>query len=437
MSGKPDTPLLGKVERITHDGRGIVFWEGRAIFVEGTLPGEEVLFKISRLKRDWGEGYLVEVKTPHPRRIDPPCPHYHFCGGCALQHLDPEAQLQLKAELLKEQLLRIGKLEPPQLWPPIRGPVWGYRRKARLGVRYVKKQQRVFVGFRQKRSSRIADLKRCPVLHPSVGERLEEIAETVGRLSIRDKLPQIEVAVGDNRTALVFRVLAEPSTTDLAILKELGSRLDYDVYLQPQGPESVTPLFPERPERLFYSLPFGIKLFFEPLDFTQVNAEINRKLIRRVLELLDPKPDETVLDLFCGVGNFTLPLARRAAHVVGVEGNRSAVLRAEQNAKANRIGNLSLFITDLTGDLSPFPWSASRYDKVLLDPARSGALEVMAWIPKWRPKRVVYVSCNPATLARDLGVLVRHHGYRLLGAGVVDMFPHTAHLESIALLEPP
>lgn len=436
MAKIPEEPLLGRVERVAHDGRGIVFWEGRAIFVEGALPGEEVRFRLFRLRRDYGEGYTVEVLRPHPRRVSPPCPAYGFCGGCALQHLDPEAQIELKAELLREQLRRIGKLEPPPFWPPITGPLFGYRRKARLGVRYVPKKGRVFVGFRQKRSSRIAELKGCLVLHPKVGERLGELAETLNRLEIRDQIPQVEVAVGDNRAALVFRVLSAPTGEDLLELRRFGERFDLDLYLQPGGPESLSPLFPEHPERLYYELPFGLKLFFEPLDFTQINAEINRKLILRILELLEPEREETVLDLFCGVGNFTLPLARFAGKVVGVEGNPGSVRRAEENGKANGISNVEFHLADLTQELEPFPWARRCYDKVLLDPARSGAREVMAWLPRWRPKRVVYVSCNPATLARDLGILVHEHGFRLLGAGVVDMFPHTAHVESIALLEP-
>lgn len=437
MSRLPEEPLMGKIERVAHDGRGLLFQEGRAIFVEGALLGEEVRFKLFKLRRDYGEGYAVEVLKPHPERVEPPCSAYPVCGGCALQHLDPKAQIELKGELLKDQLRRIGKLEPPPFFPPITGPVWGYRRKARLGVRFVKKHGRVFVGFRQKRSPRIADLKTCLVLHPKVGEHIADLAVKIDRLSIREKLPQVEVAVGDHRAALVFRVLDPLTDEDLKQLCRFGQDFDFDIYLQPGGPESVSPIYPETPDRLYYELPFAIKLYFEPLDFTQVNAEINRKLISRVLELLDPQPGETVLDLFCGIGNFTLPLARKARHVVGVEGSPAAVIRAQENAKANRLENVEFHVTDLTQDLSPFPWVNCRYDKVLLDPARKGALEVMAWLPKWQPKRVVYVSCNPATLARDLGVLVHEHGYRLLGVGVIDMFPHTAHVESVALLEPP
>ncbi|GAB6068248.1 23S rRNA (uracil(1939)-C(5))-methyltransferase RlmD [Methylothermus subterraneus] len=431
----PQEPRTATIERLTHDGRGLGYVDGKAVFVQGALPGETVRFKYTDIRRTYALGEVLECLTRSPERASPPCPHFGACGGCALQHLNPKAQLRFKHELLLDQLRRIGKVEPSEIWPPLTGPVFGYRRKARLGVRWVEKKGRTFVGFRERGSGRIAELEACLTLHPKISERIKDLAGLIDRLSLRDRIPQVEVAIGDNRSALVFRVLGPPCAEDRVRLEEFGSRFGFDVYLQPQGPDSLLALTPPDPPWLCYRLPEAITLWFGPLEFTQVNAEINQRLIEQVLAVLDPNPDETVLDLFCGVGNFTLPLARRAFRVVGVEGNPQAVLRARENACLNQIANVEFHCADLSQDLAAFPWALARYDKLLLDPPRSGALPIMDYIPRWEPKRVVYVSCNPATLARDVGHLVRSHGYRLVGAGILDMFPHTAHVESMVLLQ--
>ncbi|MBS1214666.1 MAG: rRNA (uracil-5-)-methyltransferase RumA [Proteobacteria bacterium] len=409
---------------------------GKAVFISGALPDEKVRFVYTQIRRDFAEGRVLEVLEPANDRIEPRCPHFGVCGGCSLQHLAEDAQIMEKQVLLLEQFRRIGKVEPEALFAPLTGPHWGYRHKARLGVKWVAKKGRVLVGFREKASAFIAEIDNCPVLHPAIGERLQDLADLIGSLSIRERLPQIEVAVGDERRALVFRVLVPPSNPDLEKLRDFGERFAFDIYLQPQGPDSVFALFPENPPLLNYALPeHGVEFRFKPTDFTQVNVQINRKMVDRVVELLEPQPDDVILDLFCGLGNFTLPLARRAGKVIGVEGGEEAVLRGRQNAVVNGLANVTFHVADLTRAHDQSAWAVSRYDKVLLDPSRAGAMEVLQYASKWRAKRIVYVSCNPSTLARDAGILVNEHGYRLLRAGVMDMFPHTAHVESIALFE--
>lgn len=432
----PQTPFEARIESFAHDGRGVSHVDGKAVFVDGALPGEEVRFVYTHIRRDFAEGRAVEILAPAADRVAPRCAHFGICGGCSLQHLAEDSQIREKQALLLEQFRRLGKVEPEALIEPLTGPHWGYRHKARLGVKWVAKKDRVLVGFREKASAFIAEIEQCPVLHPAVGEHLSDLAVLIAGLSIRDKLPQIEVAVGDERCALVFRVLQPPSSEDLERLAAFGERLAFDIYLQPQGPDSVYPLHPQAPPPLTYALPaHGVEFRFKPTDFTQVNVQINRQMVDRVLELLDPQGHETLLDLFCGIGNFTLPLARRAAHVVGVEGGVEAVARAQENAEANGLANVQFHVADLTQPQDQAGWATRRYDKVLLDPSRAGALDVLQYAKNWQARRIVYVSCNPSTLARDAGVLVHEHGYRLLRAGVMDMFPHTSHVESIAQFE--
>lgn len=435
LKSLPAAPVHACIESLAHDGRGVAHVEGRAVFIDGALPGEEVSFFYTDIRRDFAEGRTGQVLAPSPLRVEPRCLHFGVCGGCSLQHLAEDAQIAEKQRLLLEQFRRIGKVEPESVWSPLTGPRWGYRHKARLGAKYVAKKGRVLVGFREKASAFIAEIHACPVLHPKVGERLPELADLIGGLSVREKLPQIEVAVGDERSALVFRVLADPTPADLEALREFGARLDFDIYLQRQGPDSVLALQPESPPPLSYALPnHGMKFRFRPTDFTQVNVAINRDMVDRVMEALNPDSADQVLDLFCGLGNFTLPLARRCAFVTGVEGNREAVAGARRNARDNGVANVVFHLADLSQPLDGVPWAHRRYDKVLLDPSRAGAQEVLALASKWDTARIVYVSCNPATLARDAGILVGQ-GYRLVRAGVMDMFPHTAHVESIALFE--
>ncbi len=432
----PKTPVAALIESFAHDLRGVTHVNGKAVFVDGALPGEEVEFVYTDIRRDYAEARVARVITPAPNRIEPRCPHFGVCGGCSLQHLDEHQQIVIKQNLLMEQFCRIGKVEPEEIWPPLTGPHWGYRHKARLGVKWVTKKGKVLVGFREKASSFLAELGTCLVLHPKVGERLPDLSVMIESLSIRDQVPQIEVAVGDERAALVFRVLGPPAQDDLEILRGFGRRFGFDIYLQPKGPDSVFALWPENPPLLGYALPEnGVEFRFQPTDFTQVNVAINRKMVNRVLEALDPQAGDEILDLFCGIGNFTLPLARKAAQVIGVEGGAEAVARARQNAADNGLDNVAFHVADLTQPQDSSPWANRRYDKVLLDPSRAGAMEILAYAGKWSASRIVYVSCNPSTLARDAGILVNGQGYRLVKAGVMDMFPNTTHVESIALFE--
>jgi 23S rRNA (uracil1939-C5)-methyltransferase len=432
----PQGSFRARIDSFTHDGRGVARVDGRAVFIAGALPGEDVSFVYTEVHRDYAEGRVETVLEPAPGRVEPRCPHYSACGGCSLQHLADAAQIEEKQKLLVEQLHRIGKIEEVPLWPPLTGPLWGYRRKARLSVKNVPKKGRVLVGFRERSSPYVAEIESCLVLHPAIGERLRDLSEMIGTLGIRDRLPQIEISMGDERAALVFRVLADPSADDLERFKDFGARFGFDICLQRHGPDSITPIYPENPPPLSYALPNqGVEFHFKPTEFTQVNGDINRKMVDRVMEVLKPEAGDTVLDLFCGLGNFTLALAKQAGHVVGVEGGRELVERATRNAALNGLDNTEFHMADLSQPQDGALWAGRHYDKILLDPSRAGAEEVLAYVPKWGASRIVYVSCNPSTLARDAGILVHRHGYRLIRAGVMDMFPQTAHVESMALFE--
>jgi 23S rRNA (uracil1939-C5)-methyltransferase len=428
-------PFEAHIDSLSHEGRGLAHIQGKATFIDGALPGERVLFRYTRRRGRFDEGVVAEVLAPSPERVVPHCPHFGVCGGCSLQHLAPDAQIRHKEAVLLEQLRHIGGVEPGAVLPPLTGPIWGYRRKARLGVKYVEKKGRVLIGFREKRAPLLADLTRCEVLHESVGGRLNELRDLIGGLDASRTIPQIEIAVGDSDTALVFRHLQPLSEKDVGRLVAFGREKGLWIYLQPGGPDSVTPLWPETPSPLRYQLPGEVTVHFQPTDFTQVNADINRAMVERVLELLDPQPDERLLDLFCGLGNFTLPLARRAGSVIGVEGEGGLVERAKANAEQNGIDNVEFLRADLAAPDPDAPFFNASYDKVLLDPPRTGALEAVTRLGFNGVKRVVYVSCNPATLARDARVLTTEKGFRLAKAGVMDMFPHTTHVESIALFE--
>ena len=431
----PADPVEAVVDALSHDGRGVAHLDGKATFIDGALPGERVRFRYTRITRRFDEGRVVEVLEASPDRVEPRCPHALVCGGCSLQHMDPDAQILAKQQTLLANLQRIGGVRPGKLLEPLRGPYWGYRHKARLGVKRVRAKGRVLVGFREKRKPWIAELSRCEVLHPSVGQRLEELAALVDSLSIPDRIPQIEVAVSDDATALVFRHLDPLGAEDLDRLRAFARESGIHVYLQPKGPDSVELLWPER-SVLSYRLPEqGLELWFRPTDFTQVNPAVNRAMVGQALALLDPRPGERVLDLFCGLGNFTLPLAQRAGEVVGVEGDAALVERARDNAGRNGIGNAAFHMANLAEDITDRTWFREGFDKLLLDPPRSGAAELVPRIATLGVGRILYVSCHPGSLARDTGMLVNDHGYRLVAAGVMDMFPHTAHVESMALLE--
>ncbi len=431
----PVEPVLADIESLTHEGRGLTRVEGKAVFVDGALAGERVRFRYSRMQRHFDEGRVVEVLSASPQRVPPPCPHFSLCGGCSLQHQDPAAQIAMKQEILADVLRRIGGVEPERWLPPLAAGHWGYRRKARLGVRFVAKKGKTLVGFREKGSGFLADLSRCGVLHPDVGERIGAIAALVDGLSIRDQVPQIEMAKGEGPCVLVFRVLQPPAAADLEQLVAFAAAHGLRVYLQEGGPETIRPL-PGQAVDLSYSLPdFDVRLHFLPTDFTQVNLELNRLMVRQALELLDPGPEERVLDLFCGLGNFTLPLARRAGSVLGVEAEAGLVERARGNAQANGLRNVRFEVGDLYGSLEGTPWTEDHFHKALLDPPRAGALQVLDMLPALGVQRLLYVSCFPATLARDAERLVKGLGYRLRAVGAMDMFPHTAHVESMALFE--
>lgn len=424
------------IQDLSHDGRGVGRIDGKAVFVAGALPGERVRAQFSARKRSFDEARTLEVLRASGDRVVPKCAAFGLCGGCALQHLDPAAQIAAKQRVLLENLERIGQVAPQQVLPPLTDQPWGYRRKARLGVKFVRQKDKVLVGFREAADPRfIADCQRCEVLVPEVGERLGELARLVESLSIREQLPQIEVAAGDMLTALVLRHLQPLSEADRAALAAFAERTGLAIFLQPGGNDSVAPLDSDTPP-LAFALDGGeLNLQFRPLDFVQVNAGINQRMLARAIELLQLDVSLRVLDLFCGLGNFTLPIARRVAQVVGVEGDTGLVQRARENATRNGLHNATFHAADLSKPLAGADWLAADYDRLLLDPPRTGADGIIPQLPLARIPRVVYVSCHPASLARDAGMLVRQHGYRLVAAGVMDMFPHTAHVESIALFE--
>jgi 23S rRNA (uracil1939-C5)-methyltransferase len=428
-------PLEAEVVDLAHDGRGVARIAGKAVFVEGALPGERVRLKIGKRRRQFDEAALVEILESSADRVTPKCPHFGVCGGCSLQHLSPAAQLAAKERQLIENLERIGRVKPERVLAPVRGSPFGYRRRARLGVKYVHKKGRVLAGFRERNKPYLADLHRCEILLERFAELPAELAALVETLTIRERVPQVEVAAGDAAAALVFRVMETPTPSDLEKLEHFGERLGVQIHLQPGGLDTIRPLGAE-PAALAYSVDSDrVRLEFGPADFVQVNREVNLAMVERAMELLDPGPAERVLDLFCGLGNFTLPLARRAASVVGVEGDGPLVDRARDNARRNGLSNVEFHRDNLFEPKSLGAWAGEAYDLVLLDPPRAGALEIMERMPQWRPRRVVYISCHPGSLARDAGILVEGQGFRLVGAGVMDMFPHTTHVESVAVFE--
>jgi 23S rRNA (uracil1939-C5)-methyltransferase len=424
-----------EVEELVHDGRCVAHRDGKAVFIDGALPGETVGFEYLATHRKFDEGRVTQVHRPSADRIEPRCLHFGLCGGCSLQHMNAAAQIEAKQAVLLDNLERIGGVVPESILPPLTGPVWGYRTRARLGVKHVRNKGRVLVGFREKRRSLVAELTRCEVLHPAVGERLEALAGLVDRMAAKARLPQIEVAVTDTVAALVFRHLDPLAEQDRSLLQQFGAQHDLHIYLQSAGPDSLELLWPDS-SCLRYELPGqDVVIEFRPTDFTQINPDINRQIVDRVVQLLEVRPEDSVLDLFCGLGNFTLPLARQAGTVTGIEGEAGLVSRACDNARLNRIENASFHVADLSADATEAAWAGGHYDKVLLDPPRSGAAAVIDVLGNIRPSRIVYVSCHPGSLARDAGRLVNDFGYRLEQAGVMDMFPHTAHVESIARFE--
>ena len=429
----PLDPVETQIESLSHDGRGVARIEGKTVFIDGALGGETVMFRYSKKHSKYDEGHVVEVLNAAPDRVEAKCHHYGVCGGCSLMHMAPEAQLVLKQKTLMEQMSHFGHIEPAEWIEPMTGPLWGYRRKARLGVKHVPKKERVLVGFREKGTPYLALLDKCEVLDPRVGTRLAELGSMIATLAAYNRIAQIEVAMDDKHTALVFRNLDPLSESDKTILIAYGQKNDLWIYLQSGGPDTITPIWPTSPQ-LSYAPERGLTLMFEPSDFTQVNATINQNMIQRTMGLLEVCAKDRVLDLFCGLGNFSLPLAKRVNEVVGVEGDAALVKHAQNNAKVNQLDNATFEQADLTKTaLKDYSWASGGFNKILLDPPRSGAFEVLSQLADLGAERIVYVSCNPATLARDAGELVHKHGYTLVSAGIMDMFPHTSHVESIAL----
>jgi 23S rRNA (uracil1939-C5)-methyltransferase len=420
---------------LAHDGRGIARVGGKAVFVDGALPGERVRFRVFKRRRQWDEAGLIDILAASPDRVVPRCAHFGVCGGCALQHLSAPAQLAAKQRQLLDNLERIGRVTPSRVLPPLRGPVWSYRRRARLGVKYVHKKGRLLAGFRERDKPYVADLRRCEILVEPLAELPQNLAAMLETLDIREHIPQVEVAAGDRQTALVFRVLEPPGPADVDRLTAFGVAQGVQVFLQDGGRDTVRAVRADAPP-LSYAVDEGaVAIEFGPIDFIQINREINVSMVAAALELLEPGARDAVLDLFCGLGNFTLPLARRAQRVVGVEGDAALIEKAQGNAARNGIGNLAFLRENLFEPQNFGAWAGECYDLVLLDPPRAGAAELLARMPQWRPRRIVYISCHPASLARDAGILVHTQGFQLTCAGVMDMFPHTTHVESIAVFE--
>jgi 23S rRNA (uracil1939-C5)-methyltransferase len=427
------------VADLTHEAEGVVRAAdvgGKTVFIAGALPGERVSFRRRSFHRSHDEAELIEILAASPQRVTPRCAHFGVCGGCALQHLDPAAQIAAKQKELEQNLERIGNVAPAAWLPPLSGPHWNYRRRARLSSRYVAKKGRSLVGFRERQGKYVADVARCEVLAEPVGALVGTLGELLTTMERRESIPQIEVSLSDGENVLVLRVLDPLGDADLDKLREFERAHRLRILLQPGGLDSVAPLT-AGPVDLHYRLEdFDLRLDFGPTDFVQVNRAINSAMVARAIELLEIGPGDRVLDLYCGLGNFTLPLARRAAAVVGVEGEAGLIARARANALSNGIANAEFHVADLS--VPPdrtIPWMRSGYDKVLLDPPRVGAAEVLSAVAHIRPQRVVYISCHTGSLARDLGVLTHELGFRLTAAGVLDMFPHTTHVESIAVLE--
>jgi len=428
----------GVVVDLTHEAEGVVRepTAGKTVFVAGALPGERVSFRRRSFHKSHDEAELIEVHEPSPARVAPRCAHFGVCGGCALQHFDPAAQIESKQKELAQNLERIGNVQPAEWLPPLLGPHWNYRRRARLSSRFVAKKGRSLVGFREKQGKYVADVQRCEVLAEPVGALVGVLAELLTGMERRASIPQIEVALSDGERVLVVRVLDPLPDSDLDKLRAFELSHSLRILLQPGGLNTIAPLTPG-PVDLFYRLDdFNVKLEFGPSDFVQVNAAINQSMVARAVELLEIRPTDRVLDLYCGLGNFTLPLARRAAAVVGVEGEAGLIARARANARLNGISNAEFVVADLS--VAPeitIPWMRGGFDQVLLDPPRVGAREVLSAVAHLAPRRVVYISCHTGSLARDLGVLTHELGFRLRAAGVLDMFPHTTHVESIAVLD--
>ena len=466
---KDAEPLPFTIDGLSHDGRGVAIYgngfdeaaghaedkHGKKIFVSFALPGESTLVKITNSRASFEEGDAIEVTAnPNSERAVPPCPHFGVCGGCNLQHWQPEAQINFKQSVLAEMLVHQANVQPDTWLAPIVGDRLGYRTKARLGVRYVAKKETALVGFRERSSNFLAELNECHILDPRIGFEIENLKALISTLESRDKIAQLELAMGEyiaelpdgkQPVALIVRNLEPLSDADIDKLKVFFAARNWQLYLQSKGVDSIQRIaltddddMSQQFGRLYYQLPeYDLTFEFIATDFTQVNLSVNRQMTKLACELLDLKAGERVLDLFSGLGNFSLPLARlvgETGKVIGVEGSEAMTLRAATNAQRNGITNTEFYSQDLTQDCTDKPWANQGFDALLIDPPRSGAWEIMQYLPKFNAQRIVYVSCNPATLARDTKALLEQ-GYRLTHAGVMDMFCHTGHVESIARFE--
>jgi 23S rRNA (uracil1939-C5)-methyltransferase len=427
-------PQLVSIDSMSHEGRGIARVNGKTVFVFGALAGETVRIQVLKSTRKFDQATTLEVIEPSAKRITPHCEAFQLCGGCSLQHLGSEDQVALKQQALLD-MMGHAEIDIGDLLPPLRATAWGYRKKARLGVKYVEKKGRVLVGFRELNTSFIADMHRCEVLLPELGHKLDLLSELIGDLDARAQIPQIEIAADADHIQLVFRHLQALSEHDLNRLTDFARSQKFYVQLQPGGPDSVQNLYPE--QQALYLDPLGdgkIRIAFNALDFVQVNSEINRQMVTQALRLLDLQPDDSVLDLFCGLGNFTLPMANSCLQVTGIEGDRAMVGRARESALANNITNTDYHVADLSQPDTDFAWMKRQYDKILLDPPRSGALEMAQLTGRFNASRIVYVSCQPSSLVRDAAIICAQ-GYRMTHLGIMDMFPQTAHVESMAVFD--
>lgn len=438
----PAPILMAVIESLDQEGRGVAHVEGKTIFIDGALPQEQVTFQSHHIKASYEVANVVQVIKQSNQRVTPKCKHFGVCGGCKLQHLDFAAQVAAKQRLLENDLWHIGKVKAENMLPPLYGPTWGYRHKARLSVKFVEKKQRVLVGFNEKATRFVADMNSCEVLVPEVSALIEPLQQLIVQLSLKDKIPQIELAVGEEIAnnlviVLILRIMAELNAQDEILLKAFADEHTVQIWTQSKGPDTIKPFYPLTAPALQYSLPeFGLTYPFKPNEFTQVNPQINQVMIRRAMQLLAPQPHEKVADFFCGIGNFTLPIACSGARVLGLEGLANLVDRANESAQLNNVNHVKFGVADLFKMTPEALTSLGHFDKWLVDPPRDGAFELIKALDASNsPQRIVYVSCNPATLARDAGVLVNEKGYTMKSAGVINMFPHTAHVESIALFE--
>lgn len=429
------TPFEVEVTGLSHDGRGIARVNDKVLFVFGALPDETVMVKLTKSHSRFLEGTTVEVIKASPMRVKPPCEHFGICGGCSLQHISPEQQVSNKQAWLSEQLTHQGKVTPQSWLPPLLCNPLGYRQKARLAVRYVPQKQSLLVGFREQGNNKIAIIEACQTLDPRVGHKIKALRELIESLEAKESIAQIEVAASVDDVALIFRHLSPLNATDLALLTTFCQNNGFSLWLQPSNNQSVHKVWPaDGNEYLTYELPSqGLTFAFHPMDFTQVNAEMNQKMINQALALLDPKPEDTLLDLFCGLGNFSLPFAKHANKVVGVEGSVQAVSRAKENALRNGLSNTEFYACNLEDNFKSQLFAKGQYNKIILDPPRSGAQKLVEEMSHFSPKEILYVSCNSATFVRDAAILVHQQGYKLAKLGVMDMFPQTAHIETMGL----